>query len=180
VSSEITRTAFDASQRELGCEFMDWESWLWPNHFGDPVAEHRAVRAGAGIWDESPLRKWDFPGQLRERVEVGDRGELGLLGAEADVAVVPVDEEVGRRAVDELVSRRRDVLPLRRHDALAVDVARDGDLLEEDVLDPALVDQLAELADPLEPLGIVSSLLQGRERIGDLTFREHALDLGRT
>ena len=28
------------------------------------------------------------PGQDRERVEVGDRGQLGLLGAEADVVAV--------------------------------------------------------------------------------------------
>jgi aminomethyltransferase len=62
MSSEFTRTAFDASQRELGCEFVDWEGWLWPNHFGDSIAEHRAVRDGVGVWDESPLRKWDFRG----------------------------------------------------------------------------------------------------------------------
>jgi aminomethyltransferase len=62
MSTEIIRTAFDAPQRELGCEFMDWEGWLWPNHFGDPVGEHRAVRGDVGVWDESPLRKWDFRG----------------------------------------------------------------------------------------------------------------------
>jgi glycine cleavage system T protein (aminomethyltransferase) len=62
MSTEIVGTAFDSVQRELGCEFMDWEGWRWPNHFGDPVAEHRAVRQNAGVWDESPLRKWDFRG----------------------------------------------------------------------------------------------------------------------
>jgi aminomethyltransferase len=60
--TEPTKTAFDAPQRELGCEFMDWEGWLWPNHFGDAAVEHRAVRQGVGVWDESPLRKWDFRG----------------------------------------------------------------------------------------------------------------------
>ena len=93
---------------------------------------------------------------------------------------MPVDKEVRGRPVDELVARLGDVFPLRRHDAFAIDVARDGNLLEEDVLDSALVDQLANLADSREPLGIVSSLLQGREGIRDRTFREHALDLGRT
>jgi aminomethyltransferase len=62
VSADAVRTAFDAPQRELGCEFTDWEGWLWPNHFGDPAGEHRAVREHAGVWDESPLRKWDFRG----------------------------------------------------------------------------------------------------------------------
>ncbi|MGH3014327.1 MAG: glycine cleavage system aminomethyltransferase GcvT, partial [Gaiellaceae bacterium] len=58
----IIRTAFDAAQRKLGADFMDWEGWYWPNHFGDPAAEHRAVREDVGVWDESPLRKWDFSG----------------------------------------------------------------------------------------------------------------------
>src|SRR5947207_5077787 len=120
------------------------------------------------------------PGELRERVEVGDRGELRLLRPEADVAVVPVDEEVGGGAVDELVAGLGDVLPLGRSHALAVDVPGDGDLLEEDVLDPALVDLLPDLPDLLEPSWIVAGLLERRERIGDRPLRKHLLDLRRT
>jgi hypothetical protein len=120
------------------------------------------------------------PRELRERVEVRDRGELGLLGAEADVRVSPVDEQVGGRAVDELVALLGDLLPLRRDDALAVDVAGDRDLLEEDVLDPALVDQAADPADLLEPALIVPGLLERRERIGDRPSLEYLLNLGRT
>ncbi len=80
MSSEIVHTAFDAPQRELGCEFMDWEGWRWPNHFGDPVAEHRAVREAAGVWDESPLRKWDFrgPDALRAADRIFTNDMLGL------------------------------------------------------------------------------------------------------
>jgi aminomethyltransferase len=70
-TTEIVRTAFDRIQREQGCEFMDWEGWYWPNHFGDAVAEHRAVREDVGIWDESPLRKWDFRG--RDALAAADR-----------------------------------------------------------------------------------------------------------
>jgi aminomethyltransferase len=71
VTAEGVHTAFDEPERELGCEFMEWEGWLWPNHFGDPVAEHRAVREDVGIWDESPLRKWDFRG--RDALRAADR-----------------------------------------------------------------------------------------------------------
>jgi aminomethyltransferase len=80
MSTEVVSTAFDAPQRELGCEFMDWEGWLWPSHFGDPVAEHRAVRAGVGVWDESPLRKWDFrgPDALRAADRIFTNDMLGL------------------------------------------------------------------------------------------------------
>jgi len=80
MSAEPVRTAFDGPQRELGCEFTDWEGWLWPNHFGDPVAEHRAVREGVGIWDESPLRKWDLrgPDALRAADRIFTNDMLGL------------------------------------------------------------------------------------------------------
>jgi aminomethyltransferase len=43
-------------------ELVEWEGRLWANHYGDPVGEHHAVRQGAGIWDLSPLRKWEFEG----------------------------------------------------------------------------------------------------------------------
>jgi len=63
MSSESVHTAFDRPQREVGAEFMDWEGWSWSNHFGDATAEHRAVREHVGVWDESPLRKWDLRGK---------------------------------------------------------------------------------------------------------------------
>jgi aminomethyltransferase len=63
MSSESIHTAFDRPQREMGAEFMDWEGWSWTNHFGDATAEHQAVREHVGVWDESPLRKWDLRGK---------------------------------------------------------------------------------------------------------------------
>jgi aminomethyltransferase len=36
--------------------------WLWVTNFGDPGAEYRAVREGVGMWDLSPLNKWEFRG----------------------------------------------------------------------------------------------------------------------
>ena len=80
MSTEPIHTAFDAPQRALGCEFMDWEGWFWPSHFGDPLAEHRAVREGVGVWDESPLRKWDFrgPDALRAADRIFTNDMFGL------------------------------------------------------------------------------------------------------
>ncbi len=100
MSTEIVRTAFDAPQRELGCEFMDWEGWLWPNHFGDPAAEHRAVREGVGVWDESPLRKWDFRGPdallAADRIFTND-----MLGLEVgQVRYAPFCDEHGKMVGD--------------------------------------------------------------------------------
>ncbi len=58
----LLRTGFDAIQRRLGGTFGEFEGWEWISDFGDPIAEHHAVREAVGIWDESPLRKWFFEG----------------------------------------------------------------------------------------------------------------------
>jgi aminomethyltransferase len=96
----IIRTAFDRVQRDLGADFMDWEGWYWPNHFGDPVAEHRAVREGVGVWDESPLRKWDFSGpdalKAADRIFTND-----MLGLEiGQIHYAPFCDENGKMVGD--------------------------------------------------------------------------------
>jgi aminomethyltransferase len=94
------QTAFDAPQRELGCEFTEWEGWLWPNQFGDPVAEHVAVRTGVGIWDESPLRKWDLRGRdaLRAADRIFTNDMLGL--APGQVRYAPFCDADGKMVGD--------------------------------------------------------------------------------
>jgi aminomethyltransferase len=58
MTREVKRTPFDRRQRALGVvQHLDREGWYWPKHFGDPVAEHHAVRNDVGVWDVSPLRK---------------------------------------------------------------------------------------------------------------------------
>jgi len=92
--SEIIRTAFDARQRALGGDLVDWEGWYWPNHFGDPIAEHNAVRTAVGVWDASPLRKWRF------------RGADALRAADYaftnDMASLEIGQEFGRSGRQEV------------------------------------------------------------------------------
>jgi aminomethyltransferase len=99
-TTEIVRTAFDRVQRELGCEFMDWEGWYWPNHFGDAGAEHRAVREDVGVWDESPLRKWDFRGAdalvAADRIFTNDMASLEV----GQVRYAPFCDENGKMVGD--------------------------------------------------------------------------------
>src|SRR5690348_4385164 len=107
-TTEIVKTAFDRVQRELGCEFMDWEGWYWPNHFGDPVAEHNAVRSDVGIWDESPLRKWEFSGKdallAADRIFTND-----MLGLEVgQVRYAPFCDENGKMLGDGTVFKMAD------------------------------------------------------------------------
>jgi aminomethyltransferase len=104
----ITRTAFDGVQRRLGADFMDWEGWYWPNHFGEPVAEHHAVRRDVGVWDESPLRKWDFSGP--EALAAADRIFTNdMLGLEiGQVRYGPFCDENGKMVGDGTVFKFTD------------------------------------------------------------------------
>jgi aminomethyltransferase len=102
------RTAFDRVQRDLGAEFMDWEGWFWPSHFGDPVAEHQAVREAVGVWDESPLRKWDFNGPdalaAADRIFTND-----MLGLEiGQIRYAPFCDENGKMVGDGTVFKFTD------------------------------------------------------------------------
>jgi aminomethyltransferase len=104
----IIRTAFDRVQRELDAEFMEWEGWYWPSHFGDPVAEHHAVRDGVGVWDASPLRKWDFSGPdalaAADRIFAND-----MLGLEiGQVRYAPFCDENGKMVGDGTVFKFTD------------------------------------------------------------------------
>jgi len=70
-SEGLLKTAFDRVQRRLNGNFAEWEGWDWISDFGDPVAEHHAVREAVGMWDESPLRKWYFEGP--DAIRAADR-----------------------------------------------------------------------------------------------------------
>ncbi len=119
--SEATRTAFDGVQRALGCEFMDWEDWTWPSHFGDAVAEHHAVRTGVGIWDASPLRKWTLHGKdaLRAADRIFTNDMLGLEVGQ--IRYAPFCDEQGKMVGDGTVFKFAE-------DACEVVTALDSDL----------------------------------------------------
>ncbi len=116
-----------AIQARQGARFMEWQGAAWALDFGDPVAEHHAVRDAAGIWDLSPLRTWELRGP--DAAAAGDRlftnavGEAppgraryGLLCDERGAIVN--DAVVFRLAPDRLwlfTSRDADGVHLERH-----------------------------------------------------------------
>ncbi len=119
--SEIIRTAFDARQRALGGDLVDWEGWYWPNHFGDPIAEHHAVRTAVGVWDASPLRKWRFRGadalRAADYAFTNDMASLEI----GQVRYAPFCDENGKMIGDGTVFRVAD-------DECTVVTALDSDL----------------------------------------------------
>jgi aminomethyltransferase len=61
-TSESIRSPFYAAQEALGATFMEEGGWFWTNGFGDLQGEYNAVRDDLGLWDVSPLVKWEFKG----------------------------------------------------------------------------------------------------------------------
>lgn len=57
------KSAFYAIQERLGATFVPEGGWYWTDTFGDLDAEYRAPREGVGMWDVSPLNKWEFRGR---------------------------------------------------------------------------------------------------------------------
>src|SRR5437773_12451842 len=56
------RSAFFEVQQSMGATFMEEGGWFWTMTFGDQDKEYDAIRSGVGVWDVSPLNKWDFHG----------------------------------------------------------------------------------------------------------------------
>jgi aminomethyltransferase len=161
--AKIIQTAFHRIQEELGCEFMDWEGWYWPNHFGDPVAEHNAVRRDVGVWDESPLRKWDFSGpdalEAADRIFTNDMAGLEI----GQVRYGPFCDEKGKMVGDGTVFKFTD-------SSCWVITALDSDL-------DHFQDVVSGLAVEIEPITekLPHVQLQGprsREVLADLTDEE--------
>jgi aminomethyltransferase len=74
-------TAFHPVTSRTAAGFGDEAGWLWVTNFGDVDTEYRAIREGVGMWDLSPLNKWEFRGsearEAAQRVHTHD-----VMGAE--------------------------------------------------------------------------------------------------
>jgi aminomethyltransferase len=61
-TGQSRKTAFHEVMEPTAAGFMEEAGWFWVTGFGDQDAEYEAVRNGVGVWDVSPLNKWDFRG----------------------------------------------------------------------------------------------------------------------
>jgi aminomethyltransferase len=59
--------------RERGASFGEIDGWQVPLHYGDPAAEYRAMREGAGVIDRSMLGKVTVTGRDRQAFLQGMR-----------------------------------------------------------------------------------------------------------
>lgn len=79
--SEPTKTPLHDRLESMGASFEEDGGWLWFESMGDLTAEYNAVRTGVGVWDLSPLIKWNFEGpQAAEAASFVNTNDL--VGAE--------------------------------------------------------------------------------------------------
>src|SRR5919198_6632014 len=60
--AELKTTSFQPIIERLGAEMTAWTGYSSPNRFSDPLDEYWAVRQRVGVYDLSPLRKFEFKG----------------------------------------------------------------------------------------------------------------------
>ncbi|MEX0833919.1 MAG: aminomethyltransferase family protein [Actinomycetota bacterium] len=60
--SDAWESPFHQRQIDLGGTPEEDSGWYWFEDFGDSVAEYEAIRSDAGLWDVSPLIKYEFKG----------------------------------------------------------------------------------------------------------------------
>lgn len=58
----MTRSALHDVHAELGARFVDFGGWEMPVQYTSVLAEHKAVREAAGVFDVSHLGRFDFTG----------------------------------------------------------------------------------------------------------------------
>jgi aminomethyltransferase len=104
-------TAFHPITSTKAAGFMEEAGWFWVTNYGDTDAEYRAVRDGVGMWDLSPLNKWEFRGadavEAAQRVNtndiVGMRDGQVRYGAFVDDDGLLIDDgTIYRHAADHL------------------------------------------------------------------------------
>jgi sarcosine oxidase subunit alpha len=105
----IRRTALHHRHEELGAQWLDAGEWKRPLHYGDPLAEHRAVRERVGLIDVSTLGKLLLEGpdavKLLEKVYTSTAEDLKVgrlrYGVITDEGGIILDEGTfGRLAED--------------------------------------------------------------------------------
>ncbi len=64
------RSPFYGAQEALGATFAEFAGWYWTSSFGDLELEYRAVREQLGVWDVSPLNKWELRGRDASKAAV--------------------------------------------------------------------------------------------------------------
>jgi aminomethyltransferase len=110
METDSIKSPFYESAASRGATFMEEAGWFWTEGFGDEAAEYNGVREDLGVWDVSPLNKWEFrgPDSLAAAQRVHTSNVLGLevgqvhYGALCDADGLMVDDGTVYRLGDRI------------------------------------------------------------------------------
>ncbi|MCY3793880.1 MAG: glycine cleavage system aminomethyltransferase GcvT [Gammaproteobacteria bacterium] len=104
---ELQKTALHDACIAAGAKMAPFAGWSLPLHFGSQIAEHRAVRASAGLFDVSHMAIFDVGGvgalPLLRRVLAGDVARLTSEGQA--LYTLMLNESAG--IIDDLLAYRQ-------------------------------------------------------------------------
>ncbi len=155
---------FDLHQK-LGARIVDFGGWDMPLQYGSQIAEHHAVRRGAGVFDVSHMCVADLEGarvrQFLQRLLANDVGKLKVpgkalyscmlneAGGVIDDLIVYFLEESAFRAVVNAGTRDSDLAWMRRQAAeFGVDIIERTDFAMLAVQGPEARGKAASLLSP--------------------------------
>ncbi|MGP9727279.1 glycine cleavage system aminomethyltransferase GcvT [Glutamicibacter sp. 287] len=79
-STDIKHTALHGKHAELGASFTDFGGWDMPLKYGSELAEHKAVRSTAGLFDLSHMGEvWLTGPQAGEALNTALAGNLSIM-----------------------------------------------------------------------------------------------------
>ncbi|RII41540.1 glycine cleavage system aminomethyltransferase GcvT [Galactobacter valiniphilus] len=104
--STISRhTALHAAHEALGASFTDFGGWDMPLRYGSELAEHKAVRSAAGLFDLSHMGEVRVSGPDAARfLNTALAGNLGIVKVGKAKYSLILDENAG--IIDDLISYR--------------------------------------------------------------------------
>ena len=99
-------TALHAEHEKLGASFTDFGGWDMPLKYGSDLAEHRAVRESAGLFDLSHMGEIRVEGpEAAAFLNTALAGNLGVIAVGRAKYSLILDEDGG--IIDDLITYRR-------------------------------------------------------------------------
>jgi aminomethyltransferase len=93
MSDELKRTPLFEAHRALGARMVDFGGWEMPVQYSGILAEHRAVRTHAGLFDVSHMGEFEFIGagaaEFLQKLTVNDVHKLSVGKAEYSMMLYP-------------------------------------------------------------------------------------------
>lgn len=105
MTDALRKTPLMDAHLEAGAKLVPFAGWSMPIHYGSQIAEHRAVRNDAGMFDVSHMMVTDFAGDMREPLCTVLAGKVDELADGHGLYTVMLNEDAG--IIDDLIIYRR-------------------------------------------------------------------------